>query len=299
MSKVVTIIVTYNGAKWIEKCITSVALSTVYTDIIVVDNCSTDNTCEIVESVPFPVVLIKNTENKGFGSANNIGLKQAFNEKADYVFLLNQDAYINRDTIEILIENQKNNPEYGILSPMQLNGNATGLDLYFERLLAPDNTKGFINDSYFNQLKSIYDVKFVMAAMWLISAECLKVNGVFEPLFYHYGEDSNYAQRALYHGFKIGVVYKSVGYHDREDRLVCKKEKTLYNVYIQFLTCSLDVNKPFFTTFLSAYKEYLAFVIKHLFSKATMMDLLRYHPLFDVPKIYKSRIKNKGIADWH
>ena len=66
MSKVVTIIVTYNGAKWIEKCITSVVLSTVYTDIIVVDNCSTDNTCEIIESVPFPVVLIKNTDGTFF-----------------------------------------------------------------------------------------------------------------------------------------------------------------------------------------------------------------------------------------
>ena len=48
--------------------------------------------------------------NLGFGRANNEGLKIALNEKFDYVFLLNQDAWISVEDIQKLAELQSKNP---------------------------------------------------------------------------------------------------------------------------------------------------------------------------------------------
>jgi GT2 family glycosyltransferase len=67
-------------------------------------------------------------------------------------------------------------------------------------------------------LKGIYEIEFVNAAAWLISAECIRTVGFFEPLFFLYGEDNNYLQRVTYHGLKIGIAPQSRIYHDRETR---------------------------------------------------------------------------------
>ena len=58
----------------------------------------------------------------GFGEANNIGIKSSIKQGADYVFLLNQDAWIEKDTIKILLSVITKNENIGIASPIHLNG---------------------------------------------------------------------------------------------------------------------------------------------------------------------------------
>src|SRR5690606_31512456 len=65
---------------------------------------------------------------------------------------------------------------------------------------------------------------FVNAAGWLLSRNILENIGGFDPIFFHYGEDDNYCQRAQYHGFKIGIVPNAFLLHDREDRTPQKIE---------------------------------------------------------------------------
>ncbi|GAA3571925.1 glycosyltransferase family 2 protein [Snuella lapsa] len=205
------IIVTYNGMKWIHKCLASCKAY----DIIVVDNNSTDGTVRFIQE-NYPLVkLIQQTENLGFGAANNIGISYAINEGVDYVFLLNQDAYLQEDAIENLIAIHKKHPEYGILSPLQFNGNGSSFDRNFSYFLAYDKNKQFYFDAVINNLGDIYEVPFVNAASWLISRSTIKLIGGFDPIFFHYGEDDNYCQRVIYNKLKIGVVPSSVVWHDR------------------------------------------------------------------------------------
>lgn len=107
------IIVTYNPAQWLDKCLGSLKKSSVKLDVIVIDNGSTDGSIEIIKNDYPNVRLIINSENKGFGAANNQGLSIALNERADYAFLLNQDAWIEPNTIEKLIEVSQNNKGFG------------------------------------------------------------------------------------------------------------------------------------------------------------------------------------------
>jgi GT2 family glycosyltransferase len=130
---------------------------------------------------------------------------------------LNQDAYLQEDTIEKLIKVHKDNTDYGIISPIHLNGSGSNLDKNFSNYFKKNDT--IFYDTLKNTFKkNIYEVPFMNAAAWLLPKKTLEVIGGFDPIFHHYAEDDNYCQRVLFHGFKIGVVPDIYIYHDREFR---------------------------------------------------------------------------------
>ena len=146
MTNVFAIIVTYNGAKWISKCLQSVADSTIPVKILVVDNGSDDNTRQKIKE-DFPAAeLIVSDLNIGFGQANNMGIKKAYADGASHFFLLNQDAWIEQDTIEKLVAQQQKNKEYGVLSPLHLNGQGMALDFEFSTCIVPSKCPGLYSD---------------------------------------------------------------------------------------------------------------------------------------------------------
>lgn len=221
---------------WINKCL----ISCEHYPVVVIDNSSTDETISYIKE-KFPNVhLLPQNKNLGFGQANNLGINHALNQGADYVFLLNQDAYLHEGCIERLISRQQQNPEYGILSPIHLNGKGNRLDQNFSNYVTYRNNPDFYSDFILKKpLREIYEVPFVNAAGWLLSTKVLETVGGFDPIFFHYGEDDNYCQRAKYHKFKIGVVPDAFLNHDREDRGVgvyhidpfLKLERRLKNRY--------------------------------------------------------------------
>ena len=205
--KIRTIIVTYNGSKWIKKCLQSVIDSRIKSDIIVIDNNSSDNTTTIIKEQFKNVTLVETGQNLGFGKANNIGIRKAVAMDSDYVLLLNQDAWVKIDTIEKLLNVSEKYRDYAILSPMQF-FNKKVLDSKFE--------------NYYRSGKDIRedirDVSFVNAAIWLIRVEDIKTLGVFNECFQHYGEDVEFCRRYMASKKKIGVVKSAIGYHERPQK---------------------------------------------------------------------------------
>jgi GT2 family glycosyltransferase len=216
---VYVIIVTYNGLKWIDKCLSSLSGDSAVNKVIVIDNGSTDGTVNCIEENFPTTTLIKNPHNSGFGQANNLGMKIAIDEGADHVFLLKQDAWIEECAITKLVKIQQRDRRYGILSPIHLRGDGAAVDMkYGMFVMSSENTKLF-SDLYLHRdnLNDAYSVTFVNAAAWLISRECLEIVGGFSPVFFHYGEDMGYANRVIYHDFKIGICPGSIIYHDRKN----------------------------------------------------------------------------------
>ena len=230
MNNIYIIIVTYNGMQWLEKCLESCSAYSV----VVIDNCSTDNTLSFIQTCFPKVKLLKQDRNKGFGQANNIGISYALNNGAEHVFLLNQDAYIVNNSLDNLVLFQKQNPEYGIVSPIHITGDKKLLDKKFSEFMLKEYTGQFYSDFVLgNSIKEVYNVPFVNAAAWLISKECLETVGGFDPLFFHYGEDDNYCQRVKFHEFKIGVLPSVYIIHDRflrENHLVKLYSKKYYEI---------------------------------------------------------------------
>lgn len=212
---ILTVVITYNGMKWVDACLGSLRCSIMPTDVFVVDNCSTDGTPEYVRAHFPEVVLVQSDGNLGFGRANNVGLKYALEHGYDYVYLLNQDARVMPDTLGRLMEAMASQPEYGVLSPVQMVAAMDKPDAGFaEKCLK------FPVDAY--QDGHIYEVPFVMAAHWMISRECIEAVGGFSPVFYHYGEDDNYLDRVRFKGFKVGFVAGVHAVHDREERTLTR-----------------------------------------------------------------------------
>lgn len=186
--------------------------------VIIIDNASTDNTCALIEKDYPHFVLIKSSTNLGFGRANNIGLKLALQENAEHAFLLNQDAKISVKHIQRLVAIQRANPEYFIVSPVHLNGDGTDMDIGFASYCLPTECPRLYAEALKGDLATVYESRLGNAAAWSLSRDCLRQIGGFNPLFTHYGEDDEYRNRVLYHGYKLGIVPGTFAFHDRANR---------------------------------------------------------------------------------
>ena len=187
-------------------------------DTIVIDNASNDGSVEYIRE-HFPEVhLIESDKNLGFGGANNIGIRYALDHGCDYCFLLNQDAWIEPDTMGELIRISQAHPEYGILSPIHLNKEKTNVEKWLLQRIDDFRTtsSSLFDDLYFGRLKDVYRTKYVNAAAWFMPRKTLETIGGFDPIFFHYGEDDNYINRVLYHGLKIGICPKLQIVHDND-----------------------------------------------------------------------------------
>lgn len=115
MSKTTVIIPNYNGMKYIKDCIESLLVQTLPSDIIIIDNASTDGSAEFLGKNYDGELLCENgskihssvvclDSNTGFSNAVNKGIELA---NTEYVFLLNNDTVCRKDCIEKL-ENAMN-----------------------------------------------------------------------------------------------------------------------------------------------------------------------------------------------
>ena len=96
------IILNYNVRYFLEQCVLSVqkALEGIDGEIIVIDNNSSDDSCEMMKQLFPNVKLIENKENLGFPKGNNIGVAQA---KGDYICILNPDTVVAEDTFSKIL----------------------------------------------------------------------------------------------------------------------------------------------------------------------------------------------------
>ncbi len=221
MSKLFVIIVTYKGQRWYEHCFSSLRESSMPVHTIVVDNASNDGTVEFIKEKYPEIHLIESKENLGFGRANNIAMRYALDHGCDYVFLLNQDAWVEPNTLEKLIEIHQRHQEYGILGPVQVNAEKTKvLNGVIKFLVNPDSVNlDLFSDLLMGTVEEVYPVAEINAAAWLLPRKTLETVGGFDPIFLHYGEDWNYLSRTLYHKMKVGLTPHHMVVHDCKDHV--------------------------------------------------------------------------------
>ena len=114
------IIVSWNVREHLLNCLSALASQPVRDslalEVIVVDNASRDGSAEAASA--FPVTLIANSENKGYGRANNAGLRVA---RGRHLMVLNPDTVPQPGSLTALVEFAESRPEAGIVAPRLLN----------------------------------------------------------------------------------------------------------------------------------------------------------------------------------
>ena len=267
--KILVIVVTYNGLRWLERCLGSVRASELPADLYVWDNDSTDGSADFVRGHFPEAKLVRSADNLGFAEANNRGMRYALERGYDYVYLLNQDAWVEPPTLGILVAAQKAHPAFGILSPLQMTDGFRELDKQFAKVYSTvSGGTLFPNRRCATPPQGAppsYDaeggtdsgracpprqVRRVMAAHWLVSRECLEKVGLFSSLFPIYGNDDNYCDRVRYHGLKVGIVPEARAVHDRAQRQEPKDRVIYRNYYMGSLVRLCNPNRPLWERFL-------------------------------------------------
>lgn len=111
------VIVNYNGAKFLERCLSSIVSQSFSNhEILVVDNASTDESCSLIERSFPQVKLIQSETNLGFAAGNNLGIRAA---RGDMIATLNTDTCVERDYLEKLCAPMQD-PQVGACAPLML-----------------------------------------------------------------------------------------------------------------------------------------------------------------------------------
>jgi len=218
MVDVSIIIVSWNAKKYLLNCLNSLLETSCRynSEIIVVDNASTDGSCDAVLSQFPQVKLIKNKENLGFSKANNIGIRRS---DSRYVCLINSDVIVLPGNIENLIEYMDKHPHVGITGPRILNPDHT-LQVSCRHFPSIWNNlcqtlclnhlfpkSRFFSEPFMNYWAHdvIRKVDAIGGMFWMVKRQALDKVGLLDEDFFIYAEDVDWCRR--FHNADYDVVF--------------------------------------------------------------------------------------------
>ena len=214
MNKIVIVIPNLNGAKYLGACLDSLIDQTQTSKIIVVDNVSTDESCDLIKSQYPTVRLIELNKNTGFAGGVNTGIKAALQDGAQWVALFNNDAVADKNWLAELIKTAKSNPRAGIVTGKLWNHDKTKLDSTGEQYstwgLPFARGRDETNDQPYNQTEPVFGASG--GASIYRSAMLVKI-GIFDEKFFAYYEDVDISFRAQLAGWQVFYTPKALAYH--------------------------------------------------------------------------------------
>jgi len=208
-SDVSVVVVTFNSAPWIERCLESVRGY----ETIVVDNGSTDGTVALVRE-RFPEAHVIEQENLGMGGGNNAGMRLA---SARYFLLLNADAWVLGDGVEQLARFADQHPDAAVVGPKLLNEDGSlqrsarafptlwrlSTEYLFLRKLAPRSRAlntfyegGFDHDE-------AREVDWLFGACLLVRRDAADEVGLFDEDFFMFSEETDWLYRFHQAGWSV------------------------------------------------------------------------------------------------
>lgn len=205
--KLSVVILNYKVPHHLILCLDSVtkAIENIDAEIIVVDNNSEDESCDLVKK-NFPSVnLIINTENTGFSKGNNKGVAKA---KGDYLCILNPDTVVPEDCFIKLFEYHQKLKNPGAIGVQLIDGSGEFLEESKRNVPTPQvalkkllgNCSSYYNSDLEKDKNGPTDI-LVGAFMFLKTDLYLKVGG-FDEDYFMYGEDIDFSFRIKKAGFQ-------------------------------------------------------------------------------------------------
>lgn len=194
------VVVGYNSQYWIEK---HLSFYLACEHLIIVDNSSSDNTCEYVNATLPKAQLIRNSVNRGFGAACNQGIAAA---ATPYVVLLNPDCICTHAALALLLNVAETDNNVAIIAPQVLTKKNTPEVSYRMGLLKwsaknNDPTQGLLC------------VEFVTGACFMLRKAFIDTVNGFDEAYFMYYEDEDLCLRLRNAGYSIVVEPASIVQH--------------------------------------------------------------------------------------
>ena len=276
------IILNYNVRYFLEQCILSVqkALEGIDGEIIVVDNASSDDSCEMMKD-KFPnIKLIENATNLGFPKGNNIGVAQA---KGEYICILNPDTVVAEDTFAKILNSkfQIPNSQLGIIGCKLIDGTGNFLPeskrgvpapwVAFTKIFGLYKISNYFGKYYAQHLSENQSgkVDILVGAFMMMKREFYLEVGGFDENCFMYSDDIDLSYLVL----KTG---KSNYYFHETSVIHYKGESTVRD-----------------GTYMKRFREAMQFFYKKHFKKSWFFDLMMLFGTFIFSFLKKIQQKNK------
>lgn len=212
------IICNYNGGEDTVKCIEAVIHSKdIKCDIYVVDNASTDGSADrIGRQFGKKVTILQNAENLGGSGGFGRGLRMAVDEGYPYIMMLDNDAYVDRDTIKKLHRYLEENPSVGIAGAKIMMSDDPGRIMDYAKTI---DFEAFIDRSKWcgkldsEETQEPRECDFAAATAAMVRREVLlKCGGMDEAHFIYY-DDIELGYRIKQSGYKVVSLGNAKAWH--------------------------------------------------------------------------------------
>jgi GT2 family glycosyltransferase len=179
-------------------------------NVVIVDNGSEDESVERLREAHPDTTLIENGKNLGFAAGSNVGIRYAIEHSAEFVWLLNADTTVEKDTLGAMVKRAVQDPTVGAIGsvihymdkPTEIQAWGGGhVNFWIGRsrhIRRPDNDSA---------------LDFITGASMLIPRQALACVGPFDEGFFMYWEDADYCYRLRAAGWRIATASDSVIYH--------------------------------------------------------------------------------------
>ncbi len=188
---------------------------------------------DIEKNLDNPIIFIQTGENLGFAGGNNVGIRYALGKNDfEYVWLLNNDTVIRRDTLSKLINcAQSKDESYGMFGTTLLYYDepdlVQALGGTFNRFFATGKHK--YAHQKFELVKNNKDIQkfdYIIGASLLLTKKFIKEVGLLSEDYFIYYEEIDLALRAKRKSFKMFICLDSIVYH-KESVTIKKNEKQI------------------------------------------------------------------------
>ncbi len=249
MPHVFIIIVNWNGKEDTIHCLSSLKglnIKNIKLSTVIVDNGSLDDSVEVIRKKFPSVIVYEAQENLGFTGGNNIGISIALQKGADYVWFLNNDTLVDKESLQALLGTFADE-RVGIAGSKIYF--APGREYHKDKYEASDRGKvlwfagGLIdwNNMYAShrgvdevdvgQYDNTEETPFITGCSMLTKTTVINNIGKFDDAFYLYLEDLDFCLRAQKEGFRTIYVPSSKIWHVNAGSSGCPGSK-LHEYYL-------------------------------------------------------------------
>jgi GT2 family glycosyltransferase len=218
LPRVGVVILNHNGRLLAERCLRSVVESSYPDkDVILVDNGSTDGSVDYLRRLFPDLLILENLENLGIAGGRNLGFREATYRGNDYILSLDNDARIDRQLIQELVEVAESDPRIGVVGPKTYMDDESGtiqctggMITYTQNVCAQRG----LGETDCGQYDQSEDVPYFPGFGFMARREVFEKLDFLDERFYGYGhEDTDFCLRAAHMGYRVVYVPKAVMWH--------------------------------------------------------------------------------------
>jgi len=215
--RVGALVVNWNRRDDTLECIESLLGST-YPSLVVyvVDNGSTDGSCDAMTSA-YPVVrLIRSERNLGFAEGNNLGLAAMLDDGIDLAFLVNNDVVVAHDAVEWLVAGIHGDTEVGVLAPKVVMYWQPDVIWSAGGMLDPNtgvSRQRHYGEEDVGQAEVPAEIDYAVGCAMLVRTEAIRAAGFLDPRYFMYYEEADWCRRIRHAGYKIMYMPLSRVWH--------------------------------------------------------------------------------------